>query len=147
MRPEDWWEARHARLVKNEESFRQYNNRRMQQEPVDSDDDEERIPFLCECGDFTCVQALVMTVTGTAATQPGWIQAFPTDRPDVIAGTSTVNVVPGTSVANTAIIPIGANGVSVAGFFGTGSGHVVVDVVGYITGTKVRDQLTEEAAL
>jgi hypothetical protein len=47
--------------VKNEESFRQYNNRRMQQEPVDSDDDEERIPFLCECGDFTCVQALVMT--------------------------------------------------------------------------------------
>ena len=41
MRPEDWWEARHARLVKNEESFRQYNNRRMQQEPVDSDDDED----------------------------------------------------------------------------------------------------------
>ena len=61
MRPEDWWEARHARLVKNEESFRQYNNRRMEQEPVDSDDDEEPIPFLCECGDFTCVQALVMT--------------------------------------------------------------------------------------
>ena len=61
MRPEDWWEARHARLVKNEESFRQYNNRRMEQEPVESDDDEERIPFLCECGDFTCVQALVMT--------------------------------------------------------------------------------------
>jgi hypothetical protein len=61
MRPEDWWEARHARLVKNEESFRQYNNRRMQQEPVDSEDDQERIPFLCECGDFTCVQALVMT--------------------------------------------------------------------------------------
>jgi hypothetical protein len=79
------------------------------------------------------VQALVMTVTGTATTQPGWIQAFPTDRPDVIAGTSTVNLVPGISVANTAIIPVGANGVSVAGFFGTGSGHVVIDVVGYIT--------------
>ena len=83
--------------------------------------------------DMSQVQALVMTVTGTAATQPGWIQAFPTDRPDVIATTSTVNLVPGISVANTAIIPVGTNGVSVAGFFGTGSGHVVVDVVGYIT--------------
>ena len=83
--------------------------------------------------DMSQVQALVMTVTGTAATQPGWIQAFPTDRPDVIAGTSTVNLVPGISVANTAIIPVGTNGVSVAGFFGTGSGHVVIDIVGYIT--------------
>ena len=86
--------------------------------------------------DMSQVQALVMTVTGTATTQPGWIQAFPTDRPDVIAGTSTVNLVPGISVANTAIIPVGANGVSVAGFFGTGSGHVVIDVVGYITSDR-----------
>jgi hypothetical protein len=61
MRSDEWWEARHARLVKNEESFREYNNRRMSQEPVDADDDEEQIPFLCECGDFTCVQALVVT--------------------------------------------------------------------------------------
>lgn len=83
--------------------------------------------------DMSQVRALVMTVTGTSATQSGWIQAFPTDRPDVVAGTSTVNLVPGTSVANTAIIPVGASGVSVAGWFGTGSGHVVVDVVGYIT--------------
>ncbi len=40
---------------------------------------------------------------------------------------------PGRRVANTAIVPVGSNGISVAGFFGTGSGHVVVDVVGYIT--------------
>ncbi len=83
--------------------------------------------------DMSQVEALVMTVTGTAASQSGWIQAFPSDRPDVIAGTSTVNLVPGTSVANTAIIPVGTSGVSVAGSFGTGFGHVVVDVVGYIT--------------
>lgn len=83
--------------------------------------------------DMSQVQALVMTVTGTATTGPGWIQAFPSDRPDVIGGTSTVNLVPGTSVANTAIIPVGTSGVSVAGSFGNGSGHVVVDVVGYIT--------------
>jgi hypothetical protein len=83
--------------------------------------------------DMAQVQALVMTVTGTSTTESGWIQAFPTDRPDIVAGTSTVNLVPGTSVANTAIIPVGSRGVSVTGWFGTGSGHVVVDVVGYIT--------------
>ena len=61
MRSKDWWEARNARLVKNEEAFRTYNNRRMQLEPVDPDDDDEMIPFVCECGDFECVQALVVT--------------------------------------------------------------------------------------
>lgn len=61
MRSKDWWEARHARLVKNEESFREYNNRRLEREPVDADDDEELIPFVCECGDLSCVQALLTT--------------------------------------------------------------------------------------
>ena len=61
MYGKDWWEARNARLVKNEESFRQYNNRRMQHEPVDPEDDDEQIPFLCECGDLECVQALMLT--------------------------------------------------------------------------------------
>jgi hypothetical protein len=79
------------------------------------------------------VGALVVTVTGTEADQPGWLQAFPADRPDVIAGTSTVNLVPGAVIANTAIVPVGSAGIAVAGFFGTGSGHAVVDVIGYIT--------------
>ena len=61
MRSDEWWEARHARLVKNEEAFRQYNNRRMQSEPVDADDHDEPIPFVCECGDPDCVQALLVT--------------------------------------------------------------------------------------
>ena len=61
MQTNDWWEARKARLVKNEESFRDYNNRRMQVEPVEPDDDDERIPFVCECGNFECIQALVVT--------------------------------------------------------------------------------------
>jgi hypothetical protein len=61
MRSDQWWEARHARLVKNEEAFRQYNNRRLQHEPVSAEDDEEQIPFVCECGDPDCVQALVVT--------------------------------------------------------------------------------------
>jgi hypothetical protein len=95
-----------------------------------------QVPWPAEV-DMSQVQALVMTVTGTGTTESGWIQVFPTDRPDVIGGTSTINLVPGISVANTAIIPIGTNGVSVTGLFGTGSGHVVVDVVGYITSDAV----------
>jgi hypothetical protein len=61
MRSDEWWAARHARLIKNEESFRHYNNRRLQSEPVQATDDDERIPFVCECGDMGCVQALVAT--------------------------------------------------------------------------------------
>ncbi len=61
MQSEEWWAYRHARLVKNEESFREYNNRRMENEPVDEEDDEELIPFVCECGDLECVQALLVT--------------------------------------------------------------------------------------
>jgi hypothetical protein len=61
MQSEEWWAARTARLLKNEETFREYNNRRLQREPVSPDDDVEGIPFVCECGDFNCVQALVVT--------------------------------------------------------------------------------------
>jgi len=87
--------------------------------------------------DPASVRALVVTVTGTEATQPGWIQAFPSDRPDVVGTTSTVNIFPGLTVANAAIVPVGSSGISLAGFFGTGTGHVVVDVVGYITSDTV----------
>ena len=45
-----------------------------------------------------------------------------------------MNVAVGESIANTAIVPIGVNGLAVSGFFAdAGSTHVVVDVVGYIT--------------
>ena len=77
--------------------------------------------------------ALVVTVTGTEASQPGWLQVLPADRPDVVASTSTVNLAPGAVIANTAIVPLGSNGIAIAGFFGSGSGHAIVDVIGYIT--------------
>jgi anti-sigma B factor antagonist len=57
---ERWWERR-QRVVKNEQAFRDYNNRRLQHEPVDETDDEEPIPCVCECGGGDCHQALVMT--------------------------------------------------------------------------------------
>ena len=52
---------RKQRIVKNEQAFRDHNNRRLQQEPVDETDDQELIPFVCECGDNDCHQALVIT--------------------------------------------------------------------------------------
>lgn len=80
------------------------------------------------------VAALVVTVTATASSQPGWVQIHPADRPGVIGRTSTVNVAPGTTVANTAIVPIGTSGAAVTGYFaGGGSSHAVVDAIGYIT--------------
>jgi len=55
------WQARKQRIVKNEQAFRDYNDRRLQHEAVDADDDREPIPFVCECGDPDCIQALLIT--------------------------------------------------------------------------------------
>mgnify|MGYP003114735607 CR=1 FL=1 len=80
------------------------------------------------------IGALVVTVTAASPTSPGWIQAFPTGRPDAIATTSTVNTGVGGAVANTAIVPVDGGGISVAGYFtDNGSSDVVVDAIGYIT--------------
>jgi hypothetical protein len=76
---------------------------------------------------------LVVTITATDATQPGWVQLHPSARGDAVGSTSTVNVMPGETAANTAVVPAGGQGVALTGFFGTGTGHVVVDVVGYIS--------------
>ena len=84
--------------------------------------------------DRSQVSALVVTVTGTAASNPGWLQAYPSDQPGIIGKTSTINLTTGGTVANTAIVPVGSNGIAVAGFFaGNGRADVVVDAIGYIT--------------
>ncbi len=84
--------------------------------------------------DATQVDSLIVTVTSTRATDPGWIQAYPAARSDVIGSTSTINTGAGESVANTAIVPVGSDGIAVTGHFANGGGsHVVVDMIGYIT--------------
>jgi hypothetical protein len=83
--------------------------------------------------DRSAVAAFVVTVTGVDAGQPSWIQAHPTDRLDVVGTTSTVNLAAGEAVANTAIVPVGAEGIALTGFFGDATGHAVVDVIGYIS--------------
>jgi len=89
------------------------------------------------------VAALVVTVTASEPTAPGWLQVFPTSRTDVIATTSTVNTSVGGAVANTAIVPVDDGSVSVTGFFaGNGSSHVIVDAIGYITSSTAHASLT-----
>lgn len=84
--------------------------------------------------DRTTTAALVLTVTGTGASNIGWLQAYPADAPAVAGSTSTVNLAAGASVANTAIVPVGPAGVNVLAFVaGDGTTDVVVDVIGAIT--------------
>jgi hypothetical protein len=54
-------EVRNERLVKNEQAFRDHNNRRVafEEGTVASD---EPIPFVCECGDPECVDGVELTV-------------------------------------------------------------------------------------
>jgi hypothetical protein len=87
--------------------------------------------------DSSLIDALVVTVTATAATGAGWVQAYPAGRTDAIGKTSTVNTTARASVANTAIVPIGADGIAVTGYFvASGSAHVIVDAIGYITSSS-----------
>jgi anti-sigma B factor antagonist len=54
-------QERKQRIVKNEQAFRDYNNRKLQRESVDETDDWERIQFVCECGDNDCDEILAIT--------------------------------------------------------------------------------------
>ncbi len=80
------------------------------------------------------IDALVVTVVAVSPTARGWLQAFPANRSDVIGETATINVVAGSNVANTAIVPVDGSGIAITGnFLGAGTSHVVVDAIGYIT--------------
>lgn len=80
------------------------------------------------------ISALVVTVTGTRASTRGWVQIFPRNRIDAIGRTSTLNLDPGRTSANTAIVPVSTSGLAITGnFTSSGTAHVIVDVVGYIT--------------
>jgi hypothetical protein len=50
-------EWRKQRVVKNELSFRDYNERR---DRIERGLDEN-VPFVCECGDDSCIRALMLT--------------------------------------------------------------------------------------
>jgi hypothetical protein len=59
--PPDWERRKAERARKNEAAFKQHNDRRkaFEQGAVDPD---ERIPFVCECGDPHCYDALELAI-------------------------------------------------------------------------------------
>ena len=78
------------------------------------------------------VAALVMNVTATDALGAGYLRAQPGGASGLLY--STVNFTRGEASANSAIVPLGADGtVSV---FAQQPTHVVVDVVGYFTDAR-----------
>jgi hypothetical protein len=76
------------------------------------------------------VAAVVMNLTGTNTTAPGYLTAWPTGSPQQT--TSNLNFGPGQSVPNLAVVPIGTGGkVSIYNY--DGNTDVLADVVGYYT--------------
>lgn len=57
----DWDGVRRERLLKNEQTFRDYNNRRVAFEE-ETTDSAELVPLVCECGDRACIEAVELTV-------------------------------------------------------------------------------------
>jgi hypothetical protein len=55
-------EIRLQRLRKNEQTFRDHNNRRVafEERTVGAD---EPVPFVCECGDGECIEGVELTVS------------------------------------------------------------------------------------
>lgn len=83
------------------------------------------------------VAALVVTVTGTETVGRGFVQALPGGRTSEIGRTSTLNLRPGDTAANTVIVPVTARGATLAVQLGAGgSAHLIADVTGYITSTS-----------
>jgi hypothetical protein len=81
------------------------------------------------------VQALVVNVTATGATATAVVQAYPTGATSVIGTTSTLNLSPGRTVANTVIVPVGSDGTASLYLEAVGGGraHLLADITGYIT--------------
>ncbi|MEY2400501.1 MAG: hypothetical protein QOJ08_612, partial [Ilumatobacteraceae bacterium] len=78
----------------------------------------------------TGVSALVVNVTATGSSGAGFLQSLPTGSAP--GQTSTVNYTAGQTAATHAIVSLGAAGtISV---YTSSSTHIVVDVMGYITG-------------
>jgi len=80
------------------------------------------------------VAAVVMNLTATNTTAPGFLTAWPTGQQ--MQTTSNLNFVGGQSVPNLAVIPVGTGGkVSIFNF--AGNTDVIGDVVGYYTSPGV----------
>jgi hypothetical protein len=85
--------------------------------------------------------AVVMTLTADQGLAPGYIQAIPTGGATPLGASSNINIdLAGETMADTVIVPLGANG-TVTLLTQSGA-HLVVDVVGYFTGDSAPSATT-----
>ncbi|TMC93665.1 MAG: fibronectin type III domain-containing protein [Chloroflexi bacterium] len=76
-------------------------------------------------------EAVVLNVTVTAPTRVGFLTVFPTGTSRPVA--SNLNFVPGQTVANRVIVPVGIDG-NVSFYNPAGNVDIVIDVSGFFTG-------------
>jgi Chaperone of endosialidase len=90
-------------------------------------------PLAGQCGIPAAAQAVSLNVTATNTQGPGFLLLYPQGGAQPLV--STLNYVAGETVANAAIVPLGAGGVTVvAGVSGT---ELILDVNGYFTDSLV----------
>ena len=83
-------------------------------------------------------RAVIATVTATEAAGPGFVTAWPCDRPRPTA--SSLNYGPGSTVAGLAIVPLAADGSFC--LFSMASTHLVADVAGWFAATATLAPVT-----
>ena len=75
------------------------------------------------------ITAVAVTVTSTRITAPGYLAAYPDGT--AAPTTSTLNYLPGLNIANTTVVPLGADGgIAIKNASGRNA-DIVIDVIGY----------------
>ena len=97
---------------------------------VQQDRSTLQLPVAGRAGIPNGATAVVLNVTSTSASAPGFVTAHPQGSP--LPGASNVNFVSGRTVANLVVAGLGATG-DVC-LFNVGATHLVVDVAGWLTG-------------
>jgi hypothetical protein len=79
--------------------------------------------------------AVAVTVTVTESARSGYVQVVPSGGPTALGASSNLNVDrPGQTVSNLVLVPLGGDGAIT--FFDTSGSQLVVDLVGYMTGSS-----------
>jgi hypothetical protein len=86
------------------------------------------VPIAGRAGVPADAVAIAVNVTVTAPTAGGFVSVFPSGTP--FPGTSNVNFGPGQTVANLALVGLGANG-DISLRNSSGASHVIVDLAGW----------------
>ena len=92
----------------------------------------------------TGVAAVVLNLTSTQASTPGYVTAWPTGETRPLA--SNLNVEPGTDTPNLTMIKVGKDG-KVSLFNSHGTGHLVADVLGWFPAASTFEPLSPSRLL